>query len=502
VQPCFYVFSLYNDFNFIGILTMAKKNFIPNYLKLYYKNEIREYNPSNFKDVFIDFINFIEYIDRLYPEDNIMKLIRKIRDTIFPNHKTNPFIAFPNEDYFEKNKDNITFTISKDYELGVYTVHSDDKLIYRFHLIVEQLSVKLSGFNCIIEQGTKKDHLRKPIIKKNDKQTTVVLEKNENKQAKLKKELYIDNLTSDKKNSNIQNNLIFLSNPNSGKTYTVKKLIGDNPSWELSFQNNDNVLEWKKNLLFKNINGEIIIGNIIKAITSATLNPNGDYFIFADEVGTFSLDNILGNVLKNIFKNNQKIKVPIEIIREYKDNEVITLDEFIELGNAIKEKFKYNTTTFNEEELNVPLWIPSNLHFVFCANYENELLESLSNLKGWGISGNRFKIKHFYNLSGKDFYKLKNNDQKILIKTKKYNELIIKKYEELLISEKLSSDTKKTLFSHYNKYKILLSNYDTGLAYSTQQQEYVIEHIQNYIYSLFLDEEDENIIIEEFKDIL
>ena len=139
---------------------MAKKNFTPNYLKLYYKNEIREFSPINFKEVFVELINFIEVMDRLYPKDNVIKTMKKIRDTIFPNHKTNPFIAFVNEDFFEKNKDNNTFVISKDYELGIHTVHSDDKLIYRFHLIIEQLSVKLVGFNCILEQGTKKDHKR------------------------------------------------------------------------------------------------------------------------------------------------------------------------------------------------------------------------------------------------------------------------------------------------------------------------------------------------------
>jgi len=479
---------------------MSKKNFTPNFLKLYYKGEIREYYPTSFKDVFINFINFIEVINRLYPEDNVMSIMIKIRDHIFPNHKTHPFLAFPNEDYFEQNKDNNTFTISRDYEIGVQTVQSEDKLIYRFHLIIEQLSIKLKGFDCVIEQGTKKEHKRK--LTDNPIHDTSIVVSDKNTTTTHSPTLTIPNIISTKKNSQINKNIIFLSNPNSGKTYTVKQIIGENQYWELSFQNNDNVLEWKKNLLFKNIKGDIVIGNIIKAITSATLNPLGDYFVFADEVGTFSLDNILGNVLKTIFKDNQKVKVPIELIRDYKDKVSLSIEEFIKLGHIIQHEFKYNTTTFNEEDLSIPLWIPDNLHFIFCANYENELLESLSHLKGWGSSGNRFSIKHFYNITGKDFFNIKNNNQKITVITKKYNDLILNKYTELTLDDSLSSDTKKTLVSNYNKYKILLSNYDNELLRHNNRNEYVIEHIQNYIYSLFIEEEDEEFIINSFQDIL
>lgn len=482
---------------------MAKKNFIPNNLKLYYKNEKKEYSPNNFKSVFVDFINFIEHINKLNPNDNIFEIVNKIRNIIFPNYKTNPFISFKEEDFFIKNKGNSVFVISENGDLGVYTVHSEDKLIYRFHLIIEQLSIRLKDFNCIIEQGTKKDDFKKEEKREgiNNKAEVIIIKENENKRE-IKKELKIKNIKSIKKNKSIRRNTILLSNPNSGKTYTVKEIIGDSVNFELSFQNNDNVLEWKKNILFKNINGEIIIGNIIKAIASATLNPTGDYFVFADEVGTFFLDNIMGNILKSIFKNTQKIKIKMELIRDYKDLDEITLKDFIKLGEAIKKENKYSTTTFNEEEFNIPLWIPSNLNFIFCANYENELIESLSPLKGWGEKGDRFKVKHFYNLTGKEFFKIDVVDKKILVRTKKYNEIIIKKYNELILNENLSSDSKKTLNTNFNKYKILLANYDSDILYSSNEKEYVINHIEDYIYSLFLDEEDEELIIEEFREVI
>jgi hypothetical protein len=631
---------------------MSKSNFIPNILKLYYKDKHTEYSPENHRDIFSNLINFIEDVNECFPEDNIIDILINTRNKVFNNHKKNPFIAFENEEFFNNNKSNPIYITSKNNTIGIYPVHSPDKLFTYFHLLIDKLSVSLEGFDCIIEQGTKKINLQKesnkisklncyfppqtmnikfrdinkfynpynyneisksmtqfisevieqypdisnditnlinqeyyreklkkpfmiirtceeelyneytsvehfyskdrnvmvyidynvniqmvilhtfieelklffkddfdmnlligtfkiteehiPSVQKTEQPTQVINQqtKQSNPPQYASNELLIPNLKSYDKNGHIKQNLILLSNPNSGKTFSVKKMIGNNHYWDLSFQNNDNVLEWKKNLLFKNLKGDVIIGNIIKAIASATLNPSGDYFIFADEIGTFSLDNILGNVLKNIFKNNQKVKISNDIIREYKDNDNISLDEFIELGKKIQSRFKYNTTNFIEEDISIPLWIPSNLNFVFCANYENELLESLSPLKGWGTSGNRFRVKHFYNLNGRDFYALKSSDNKSIHRTKKYNEIIHKKYNELLINEELSSDSKKTLSSHCNQYKILLSNYDVGITQTTAQDDYVIEHITQYIYSLFLDEEDEDIIIQSFKDVL
>ena len=105
--------------------------------------------------------------------------------------------------------------------------------------------------------------------------------------------------------------------------------------------------------------------------------PERSFYIFADEVGIFSLDSIIGSNLKKILKSEQKV------CREnfrglLRESEYISIDDFKALGQKIKEIDPVKVTSFKEGDYEFHLWIPENLIFVFCANYEEPLIESLA----------------------------------------------------------------------------------------------------------------------------
>ena len=187
-------------------------------------------------------------------------------------------------------------------------------------------------------------------------------------------------------------NQIFLSDPNSGKTYGLQNKFAGKV-FELSYQDPRNTIEWKKEVLLQNILGQYHVGRILSAIATATVNPSNHFYIFADEVGMFHLDWILGSNLKKVFKDSQKVDCTnfedIEL-------ELMSVRAFKAMGEQIKQAHPTQVTSFKEGDHDFHLWIPKNLCFIFCANYEEPILQSLIDKKGWGSTGERFIVKHFY----------------------------------------------------------------------------------------------------------
>lgn len=198
-------------------------------------------------------------------------------------------------------------------------------------------------------------------------------------------------------------NSIYFSDPNSGKTQGIRRHL-NGKFFDLSFQNPQNVVEWKKEILIQTISGQYQVGRILSAIATATVHPDTFFYVFADEIGTFSLNSIIGSNLKKIFKREQQVnRADLQTILDNIDNlfldnahSTISLSKFQELGHKIKESDTTKVTSFKEGVHEFHLWIPENLIFVFCANYEEPLMESLDSKIGWGSGSDRFTIKHFY----------------------------------------------------------------------------------------------------------
>lgn len=203
----------------------------------------------------------------------------------------------------------------------------------------------------------------------------------------------------------IEEHTIVFSDPNSGKTFGFKTEL-KGKLFELAYQNPRNVTEWKKTIMVQHISQSYHVGTLLSAIATASLNPEKQFYVLADEVGIFNLDWILGANLKKIFKSNQRIDFQDSFFQgalstlNQRSPHSISLEEFKSLGEMLARESNYitSTTRFTEGEHDLVLWFPKNVHCIFLSNYEDEILASLSELKGWGPNGHRFNILHYYAL--------------------------------------------------------------------------------------------------------
>lgn len=205
--------------------------------------------------------------------------------------------------------------------------------------------------------------------------------------------------------SGIEQHTIVFSDPNSGKTFGFKTEL-KGKLFELAYQNPRNVTEWKKTIMVQHISKSYHVGTLLSAIATASLNPEKEFYVLADEVGIFNLDWILGANLKKIFKSKQRIDFQDSFFQgalsrlTQNSPHSISLEEFKILGEMLAREPDYitSTTRFTEGEHDLVLWFPKNVHCIFLSNYEDEILASLSELKGWGPNGHRFNIRHYYAL--------------------------------------------------------------------------------------------------------
>ena len=96
--------------------------------------------------------------------------------------------------------------------------------------------------------------------------------------------------------------------------------------------------------------------------------------------------------LKKVFKDSQKVECT-----NFEDSQLksMTVSDFKAMGEQIKQAHPTQVTSFKEGDYDFHLWIPKNLYFIFCANYEEPILQSLIDKKGWSSTGERFTIQHF-----------------------------------------------------------------------------------------------------------
>ena len=287
------------------------------------------------------------------------------------------------------------------------------------------------------------------------------------------------------------NTLVF-SNPNSGKTFGFKQRLS-NRLFELAYQNPRSVTEWKKSVLIQHISRDYYVGTLLKAIATASLNPDQHFYILADEVGTFNLDWILGANLKKIFKKSQRIdfsEQPLYDRVSFLDPHELTLTAFKELGDFIAEQADYatKTTQFSEGEHEFVLWLPHNLHVVFLANYEEELLSSLSELKGWGPNGNRFDIVHYYALEQETsgFFSFQPNDlepeqMEKYQSIRRWNSKIYDELRRLLTNRnELSRSERKEIGAEMVIPRLLISTFDPNVPNPEDLNEYILAKLDDF----------------------
>ena len=290
-----------------------------------------------------------------------------------------------------------------------------------------------------------------------------------------------------------KHNTLVFSNPNSGKTYGLKQNL-NNKVFEMAYQNPRSVTEWKKSILIQHISTEYYVGILLQAIVTASLNPNQQYYIMADEVGTFNLDWILGSNLKKIFKKSQRIAFTDPALQAKVSSfgpHEITLTAFKELGEFIAQHVEYatKTTRFSEGEHEFVLWLPDNLHVIFLANYEDELLASLSELKGWGPNGDRFEVLHYYAVENrkKGLFAFKpsaltEEQEEQYANICRWNSTIYNKLVKLVENSKeLSRSERKEIAVEMIIPRLLIPTFDPTVQGCTDVKEYVLARLDDFI---------------------
>lgn len=287
-----------------------------------------------------------------------------------------------------------------------------------------------------------------------------------------------------------EDNTLVFSNPNSGKTFGFKHRLS-NRLFELTYQNSRSVTEWKKTVLIQHISRDYYVGTLLKAIATASLNPTKQFYVLADEVGTFNLDWILGSNLKKIFKKSQRIDFAEDNLQKrvssLNTNE-LSLTAFKKLGEFIAEQpdNATKTTRFSEGEHEFVLWLPNNLHVVFLANYEDELLGSLSELKGWGPNGDRFNIVHYYAvqdpMEGVFFFEpnnLRPDQMKTYQNIRRWNSKICDKLDQVV--KALSFSEQKSITGEMVVPRLLISTFAPNVPTSANLKEHILGKLDDFV---------------------
>lgn len=201
------------------------------------------------------------------------------------------------------------------------------------------------------------------------------------------------------KHNNISLNQLIMSDPSSGKTHSIKKLIRDK-GFEVAYQNPKSDIESKQHLLIQNISNEYLIGTKLTSIATATIFQEKEFYLYADEVGRFNLDKTWG-VLKKVLKSTQRVKrKTIKNTLEdlgIETKEHLTFEDYVSIGEEIEKREPEKITWFTEGKYRVPLWIPENLSIIMLSNYEDEIMDKISSSeKGWNDKGGRFNVSHYY----------------------------------------------------------------------------------------------------------
>ena len=152
------------------------------------------------------------------------------------------------------------------------------------------------------------------------------------------------------------------------------------------------------------------------------------------------------------------------------------------MGTLLSQEPTYvtRTTRFTEGEYDLVLWFPQNLHCIFLSNYEDEVLSSLSEIKGWGPNGDRFNVVHYYPLktaSGPYFSFTPTGD----VAMKRYNQ--IKKYNDVIhkalttLNGRLSREEKRFLKLEMILPRLLISTFEPTIATENVSNEDLLHHI-------------------------
>lgn len=62
---------------------MSANNFKPNSLQFEYKDKKNESKPKHYREAFIDLFNFLENINKAYPEEEVYSLLKEIKKKSF-----------------------------------------------------------------------------------------------------------------------------------------------------------------------------------------------------------------------------------------------------------------------------------------------------------------------------------------------------------------------------------------------------------------------------------
>lgn len=291
-------------------------------------------------------------------------------------------------------------------------------------------------------------------------------------------------------NESIYSVLLF-SNPNSGKTQHLHSLMEKIPKINLSLKNTKNPTEWQEKIFIQNIAGISFVGPILKMIANSSIFPEVPHVIYEDEVGEFELDFVLGPTLKSILKSDQRVNITNlidnnivlkDLFEDIKKQKKITLNQYIYIGNILKETLPYQMTIYKYNELEIPLWLPDNLYVIFTSNYELGMAKSLHDQKGWGKKGKRFYAKHLYN-SGNY-----NDNNLVQIKSDKiskviidFNENFLKSFGKILELSSLSQEDKEEF--KLKKYEFLVPNfYQFNSIVENEQKEELKERLESLFY--------------------